>query len=238
MKLSKEQIDLLLHRKIGDGAQFEKYIDKSDNTQQNLGSGDTLFGVTMMQKMILKFYPQVSRLAELLKGETLQETCINIKRFLYFNIQYDKDLKVQTLRSPASSWANRQKGIDCKSFSIFAGCILANYLGIKFAIRRIEQKRLFPGKVSHVYVVVPKNQQSPDFDEVFAIDATIKKISEPVYAKKYDLIMDKLNYVGMNAADPRKRGSKSKPARKSKPAAKPAKTASKKSNRKGFPFSS
>lgn len=237
MNLSKEEIDILLRRPISDGAQFDKYIEKSDNTQQKFGSGDTLFGVKMMQKMIDKFYPQVAALAEILKGKDLEQTCINIKRFLYHNIQYNKDLKVQTLRTPASSWANRKTGIDCKSYSIFAGCLL-KCLKITFSIRRIEQKNLFKGQVSHVYVVVPKNQLSPDFNEVFAIDATIRKLSEPVYAKKYDLVMSDLPYIGMNAADNRKKRAASKKADSAKKATPSKKAASaKKSPRKNFPFS-
>lgn len=232
--MNKNQIDVLLRRNISKGTQFDQYIDKKDNTKQSLGVGDTLHGVRKMREWVLRFYPQVSRLTNFFKGNTLRATCENIKHFLYHNIQYSMDKKLQQLRSPANSWENRFTGIDCKSYSVFASCILTN-LGLKHYIRRIQQAHLNKGKFSHVYVIVPINQETGSLESgYFTIDGTVKGEKEPNFTIKDDLLMDdKLQYVGLNGAA--KKPTKKAPAKKPIKKAVAKKPASKSTSRK-FPF--
>lgn len=230
MNLSKKQVDLILRRNIGDGVQFEKYIDKTDGTNENLGKGDTLHGVLKMKAWVLKYYKQVSRLAKLLQTPSIETTCDNIKKFLFLNIQYSKDSELQQLRSPSNSWENRKAGIDCKSYSVFASAILTN-LGIIHYIRRIKQRTMNSDKFSHVYVIIPINQITGDLkDGHYAIDGTIRSNNEPRYKEKDDLIMEKLPYIGLNgvAKTPRKTTKKTSKT--------PPKKAVTKITKKQFPF--
>ena len=96
----------------------------------------------------------------------------DIQNFLYWHLQYALDGEKQLLRSPACSWVSRFQGIDCKSYSIFASTILLN-AGISHYMRRIKQKGN-PDAFTHVYVVVPIDQQSYDLSkEYYTIDGTI-----------------------------------------------------------------
>lgn len=118
----------------------------------------------------------MSKIAPLLKGRTLKETCDNIYKFLYWHFQYALDGNVQDLHSPSSAWRNRQKGFDCKTYSILAGCILAN-LQIPYSFRMVQLSQPI---WSHVYVVVPNGKNH------FVIDATTHTNKEVNFSNKYD----------------------------------------------------
>ena len=70
----------------------------------------------------LKFIPQVVKetlhhtkaIALLLKADNVYQTCKNIWQFIYDHIAYrkDEDGKEQ-IRSPARTWHDRLKGVDC-----------------------------------------------------------------------------------------------------------------------------
>lgn len=206
MKMTKDEINLILKRRINNGDEFNHLIEKPKGQKVKLKSGDTFYSVKMMKIWVETFYKQVTKLSELLKGKTIKETCDKIHYFLYYDIQYQADGVTQNLRSPANSWFNRREGIDCKSYSIFASSVLMN-LGIKHYIRQIKQPKFNPKQFTHVYVVVPDNQASGKLDKgYYIIDGTIQSNKEPSYKEKKDVFMDqKLPHIGLNCPIPKKR---------------------------------
>jgi len=105
------------------------------------------------------------------------------------------------LRSPACTWAQRKEGVDCKSYSVFASSILSN-LGIKHFIRQVRQPYFYPEEFTHVYVVVPKDQDVIDYSKnapTFVLDATKHQNTEGSFIEKVDLYMVKLKHIGLNA---------------------------------------
>jgi len=140
-------------RRIGSGAEYEKYFDKGQvkGDEVQLKDGDVYDTLDLMHKIVGETLGQTRAIAAKLKGGTRIETCRNIWNFLYNNIQYKKDVATrEQLRTPARSWRDRKTGIDCDCFSIFAGSILSN-LKIPYAFRMAG----YGGDFQHVYVVVP-----------------------------------------------------------------------------------
>ncbi|PKB18372.1 transglutaminase-like domain-containing protein [Flavobacterium sp. 5] len=206
--LTKEQINQALRRQIQDGVKFDSLIDKPANERTKLETANTFYSVAMIKKYVELFFKQVSRLAPHLQGKTLEETCKNIHSFLWNHVQYQIDYVTQHIRSPANIWANRQSGVECKNFSLFASAILTN-LGIKHYIRQIKNANFKPKQFTHVYIVVPKNQLTGDLkDGHFVIDGTSRYNRETSIKEKKDVFMsDNLPHLGLNGA-PKKRASK------------------------------
>lgn len=206
--LTKEQINQALRRPIQDGKKYDSLIAKPANERIKLETANTFYSVAMIKKYVKKFYKQVSRLAPVLQGQSLEQTTKNIHYFLLHNVQYQIDYVTQHIRSPANIWANRQSGVECKNFSLFTSAILTN-LGIKHYIRQIKNVHFKPKQYTHVYVVVPKNQDTGDLkDGHFVIDATSQYNRESSIKEKNDVFMsDKLPHLGLNGA-PKKRAGK------------------------------
>ncbi|MDO5106281.1 hypothetical protein [Capnocytophaga sp.] len=169
---SYESINQALYRPILSGARYDGYMPSSDCSSVRLGKGDTSFSIQKMKETALKYRHHTERLTQvLLQNETsLARFCANIHSFLFNHLQYKLDGEVQKLRSPACSWASRNEGIDCKSYSIFASTILQN-AGISHYMRRIRQRGMYADAYTHVYVIVPKNQKTNKLkDGYYTID--------------------------------------------------------------------
>jgi transglutaminase superfamily protein len=232
--MTKDEINLILKRRIKNGDEFNHLIEKPKNQKIKLKKGDTFYSVAMMKVWVETFYKQVAKLSQILKGQTVKETCDKIHYFLYYDIQYQADGITQNLRSPANSWFNRREGIDCKSYSIFASSVLMN-LGIRHYIRQIKQPHFNPRQYTHVYVVVPTDQESGKLDKGHCIiDGTIASNKEPNYTDKKDVFMNqKLPHIGLNCPSPRK-GLKGTSSRTKKKTTTTKKSSSASRNR--FPF--
>jgi hypothetical protein len=214
-KLTKEQINAALRRPIQDGTQYNHLIDQPNLDVVSHEKGNTFFGVQMIKRWVLKYYKQVARLAPVLVGKDLEATTRNIHSFLLHNVQYQIDYIMQHIRSPANSWNNRQRGIECKNYTLFTSAILMN-LGIKHYIRQVKQTYFEPKQFTHVYIVVPKNQVTANLDDgYFVIDATSKMNRESIIKEKNDVLMKgELPYVGLNAPAKKKPTAKQIAARK------------------------
>lgn len=192
-------INNALHRPLTGGNSFNKYIPSSTCEKSYLGEGDTFFSMDGIKANILKNYTQTAKLAPQLQKNSLSETVTSIYDFLYNHIQYKADGADQNLRSPACSWHVRKEGIDCKSYSIFAGCLLAS-LGIKFYIRKIKQPGMLPSEFTHVYIIVPKDQKTGSLNSgYFVIDATKHQNTEADFIEKNDVFMGDLKHFGLQA---------------------------------------
>ena len=110
----------------------------------------------------IKFIPQVvnetlfhtKKIAQVLKGNNLRETCRNIWQFVYDHIAYKKDEDgKEQVRSPARAWHDRGKiqGVDCDCYTVFISSILSN-LKISHILRITKYKE---DHFQHIYPIVP-----------------------------------------------------------------------------------
>jgi hypothetical protein len=215
------KFDTLLHRQIKNGLEFTALFQVARNAPTNLGHGDTFHSVKAMKNWVGQYYTQCNKIAPKLKRATVKQTTSEVYSFLYDHIQYKQDKALQQIRTPANSWLNRAVGIDCKSYSVFASCILM-CLDIKHYIRQIKQPLYRANRFTHVYVVVPYNQATGSLSEgYYVIDATVKNNKEPLFITKDDTYMERLPHVGLNGSRRRATKARRKPvARKKKVAPK------------------
>jgi len=191
-------IDNLLRRNLLSGTEYEPLFPKVSCDKTNLGNGNTFDSVRMIKQMVIKYQFQTKKVATLLQQETLKETCDKIYWFLYHHIQYKADGAEQMLRSPACAFKQKVEGVDCKSYSIFASCLLAN-MGVRHFIRQIKQPSFRPDLYTHVYVIVPLNQETGNIkDGYLIIDGTTSNNREPIYTMAHDTEVN-LPHYGLNA---------------------------------------
>lgn len=187
-----------LIRPLKNGNEFDSLFPTPKEKKVRLGKGDTHTSIELIIKWALENNHEVKLVAPKLQKGSLSETCFAIHDFLFNHFQYEADGEAQLLRSPAYAWKHRYKGIDCKSYSIIASCILLQ-LGIKHYIRKIKQPAFNPEHFTHVYVIVPVNQDSGSLNQgYYTIDGTLKSTQEPNYIDKKDFFMDKLQHYGLN----------------------------------------
>jgi hypothetical protein len=190
-------MDVYLFRSLKNGSQYDSLFSKSTGEIVELGKGDTDYSIDKMVDWILLHQHQTQKIAPLLKKSSLEQTCKAIHEFAFWHFQYKADTSDQLLRSPNHAWQNRVDGIDCKSYSIIASCILHN-LGINHYIRKVAYTT--PGEYTHVYVVVPQNQKTNNLtDGFYMIDGTINTMQEPYYLEEKDEYMSGLKHYGLNA---------------------------------------
>ncbi|WP_445915265.1 hypothetical protein, partial [Flavobacterium sp.] len=79
-------------------------------------------------------------------------------------------------------------------------CILLQ-LGFKHYIRKIKQPMFAPESFTHVYVIVPVDQNTGSLKQgYYTIDGTLPTTQEPNYIETKDFFMDKLSHIGLNGA--------------------------------------
>lgn len=138
-------------RILKDGFEYDKIIPKPNFETQKLSNFITVDDtVESIIKIVQRTPKDTEKLAQLLKRDTIDDTCKAIFDFVYAHIQYTKDKTgYEELRRPARGWADRQHGIDCDCYSIFIGSILYN-LKIPFAFRVTK----YSGDWQHIYPIV------------------------------------------------------------------------------------
>lgn len=176
-------------RRINDGKQYDKLFPMPDfNNTIKVKNGDIEDTMVLIGGVLGKYYKDTEKIAPLLKGNTLYNTCNNIFDFVYNNIQYQLDKAgEEQLRRPARSWQERKIGVDCDCYSIFIGSILMN-LKIPFKLR-ITKYNGNP-HFQHVYIIVPKTKNSEYY---YIIDCVLNKFNyEKIYSYKKDYTMESL----------------------------------------------
>lgn len=154
------------YRSIRDGQKYDRFFAKPDSTDRIIiEDGEVEDTVDLMKRVVWRYIDDTKTIADHLKGGSKTQTCQNIWDFLYHHIQYKLDKRgLEQLRRPARSWADRQNGIDCDCFSIFASSILTN-LQIPHSLRITK----YGGdQFQHVYVVVPNGNESIIIDPVLS----------------------------------------------------------------------
>ena len=208
--------DKALYRNIRTGAEYDKLIPAYSNTTINFETSSkqilentTFDTLKFINQWVDKYHGQMSKIAPLLKGKNHAETAQNVYSWLYNHIQYqlDKSPLKQRLFSPAAAWHFRSSGIDCKSFSLLASCILTE-LKVPHNLRMVKQKGVKsftnpnewivnPNYWSHVYVVIPEGKK------FHIIDATTHDNREVQTVEKYD---HKMIHQGLNGAYAQRNG--------------------------------
>lgn len=190
--------DTMLWRPLRSGNEYDALFPKAFCKSTYVGDGNTDFSIDEMEKVIEQYAFQTEKVARKLQKETLKATTDTIHDFLFNHFQYLADETNQMLRSPACSWFTRKKGIDCKSYSILASCILLN-LEITHYIRKIKQPGFAPDEYTHVYVVVPMDQETGSLQSGYhVIDGTLRSNIEPAFTGKSDKKMNGLPHHALN----------------------------------------
>ena len=190
-----ENFDALLYRPVEEGEKFNDLIPEPNGKKDLMGIGDTGFSVKKMAEMVKNYSHQMEEVANELQSNSLAKSVDNAKDFVFKHFQYKADKEDQLLRSPSYAWWNDGfEGIDCKSYSIIASCILTE-MDITHYIRRIKQTTHEPTEWTHVYVVVPIDQKTNNLQKgYYVIDGTLQEAYEPSFLEKNDLLMDLKHY--------------------------------------------
>lgn len=186
-------------RPIKPGHEYNQYIDLGSVNQREtpIADGEPKHTLRDMERLATKYAYQTERLAKKLKGQTLTNTLKNIWQFLYDHVQYtlDKD-GVEQLRTPARTWADRSKGVDCDCYSIFISSILNN-VGISHAFRMAK----YSGDWQHVYVVVPTDGNKSSLQtrlNTIVVDPVKDRFNEEhPYTAKHDRFMKRTVLSGL-----------------------------------------
>jgi len=184
------------YRIIKDGSRYDRYFAKPEVVDRIIiDDGEVDETVNLMKKVVWKYIDDTKRIAQQLKGSSLDQTCENVWTFLHDHIQYRLDKKgVEQLRRPCRSWAERTDGIDCDCFSIFVSSILTNLdIPHKFRITKYNTDQF-----QHVYVIVPTANQYITIDCVLSEFDTEKEYSQK---KDFTMSMNGINIAVLSGID-------------------------------------
>ena len=171
-------------RNILDGSAFNYLMPIAKLTDTTTKRGATLRDtMSLIPVVVKKCSWQTVRLAKVLKGDSTYSTCRNIWEFLYQHIRYHKDEdNKEQIRSPARSWHDRHKGIDCDCYTTFISTLLVN-LGIPHVLRITKYSQ---DRFQHIYPIVPTGQ-----GKYITLDCVTDQFNyETPYTEKEDTPMD------------------------------------------------
>jgi hypothetical protein len=153
-------------RRLKDGREFDHLFpppsEKDTTIKKSANVEDTL---KLIRKALPQTLWQTEKIAKVLKGRTLEETCSNIWHFVYDHIQYKRDEDgVEQVRSPRRAWRDRKTGVDCDCYTVFILSILRS-LNIDCFARVTKYPKKFPEvpRWQHVYPIVPKPGHYEDY---------------------------------------------------------------------------
>lgn len=179
-------------RKIKNGKNFDHLYPKvGDSVTMLKRDGSVYETLNLMEKIVKDYHWQTDKIAPLLRGKTIKETCLNIWTYVYNHYQYklDKD-GVEQLRTPARAWKDRESGIDCDCMSITVACMLRS-LKVNCTFRITK----YHAGWQHVYVVVPDKANGKDYIIDCVLDTPLY---EKPYSQKHDHKMsENLNGLGI-----------------------------------------
>ena len=184
------------YRAIRDGRKYDHFFPNPEVSDRIIiEDGEVEDTVDLMKRVVWRYIDDTKAIAQHLKGESKFQSCKNIWDFLYHHIQYKLDKRgLEQLRRPARSWADRQEGIDCDCFSIFASSILTN-LKIPHAFRITK----YGGDhFQHVYVVVPNGTGNIIIDPVLSSFNYEKPFSEH---KDFDMNLSGIDVAVLSGHD-------------------------------------
>ncbi len=155
-------------RQLRSGKEYDKYFPKPDHkTLPYAGrtldyNNITVFETLDTIEFISQNYSwQTEKIAQILKGRNLEQTCKNIFNFLYEHIQYQLDEDdIEQVKTPAMLWYSRTGDCDC--YTAFISCVLTN-LQVPFYLKMTDYGLWDNGEpvgYQHVYIAVPTTNGS------------------------------------------------------------------------------
>lgn len=174
-------------RNIKSGEEYSHLFPKAENSFSTIRTNaNVTHTVAFIPKVVNETLDHTKKIAQLLKGKTTYETCSNIWHFVYQHIAYRKDQEgYEQIRSPARTWHDRKKGVDCDCYSVFISSILTN-CKIPHILRITKYHRDY---FQHIYPVVVFQEKEIVMDCV-----TDQFNYEVPYSEKKDYPMD-LQYL-------------------------------------------
>lgn len=193
-------------RRLKDGREFDHLFPPPSETDTTIKKSanveDTL---RFIRKALPQTLWQTEKIAKILKGRTLEETCNNIWHFVYKHIQYKRDEDgVEQVRSPRRTWWDRKTGVDCDCYTVFILSILRS-LNIDCLARITKYAKKYPEvpRWQHVYPIVPKSGRMEDYiderDWYIVIDCVKDDFDDEqpyLECKDYDMRLDYLDGIG------------------------------------------
>ena len=175
-------------RKIKSGEEYDHLFPKPLFLDPTIKKGATVNDtVRFIPQVVKETLFQTAKLARLLKGHSVAESCKNIWDFVYTHIAYKKDEDgKEQIRSPARGWHDRFHGIDCDCYTVFISSILSN-LKIKHKLRITKYKQ---DHFQHIYPIVPTAGGN-----YITVDCVVDRFNyEEPYSEKKDTNME-LEYL-------------------------------------------
>lgn len=170
------------------GVEFEGFFPRANFGTEVKKKGASLDDTLQFIPMVVRdTLWHTQKIAPLLQGRTLEETCSTIWHFVFDHIGYrkDEDGKEQ-VRSPARTFGDRKFGVDCDCLSTFISSILTN-LKIKHYLRVTKNNEEF---FQHIYPIVPAGNGT-----YYTLDAVLREFNrEARFKQKMDIAMD-LEYL-------------------------------------------
>src|ERR1051326_2185712 len=145
-------MEALTKRKIKIGKEYDDLFPTAMLTDETVKKGASVSDtVKFIPKVVKETLPQTEKIAEILKGQSVSQTCKNIWDFVYHHIAYNKDEDgLEQIRAPARTWHDRFRGVDCDCYTVFISSILTN-LKIPHTLRIAKYRKDY---FQHIYPVV------------------------------------------------------------------------------------
>jgi hypothetical protein len=175
-------------RHIHSGKEFDKFFPEAKATEKTiLRSASVDDTVKFIPEVVKETKWHTKNIAQMLKAESVHATCRNIWNFVYKHIRYNKDDDgLEQIRSPARTWHDRFRGVDCDCYTTFISSILTN-LKIPHVLRITKYRKDY---FQHIYPIVPTGNGS-----YITMDCVIDQFNkEEPYKEKQDTKMD-LQYL-------------------------------------------
>ncbi len=192
-------------RRLKNGREFDHLFpppsEKDTTIKKSANVEDTM---TLIRKALPQTLWQTEKIAKVLKGRTLEETCSNIWHFVYQHIQYKRDEEgVEQVRSPRRAWSDRMTGVDCDCYTVFILSILRS-LDIPCVARITKYPKRYPevSRWQHVYPIVPKPGHLDNYlderDYYIVIDCVKDRFDDEqpyLECKDYNMRLDYLDGI-------------------------------------------
>lgn len=186
--------------KVKDGSRYDKYFPKAQGTYDIvIPNGTVRKTVEEMDSFVRETLVDTEKIAPLLRGKDLADTCRKVYNFWFEHCKYKLDKEgVEELRRPRRAWhdgqilarnGNSQAGIDCDCFSIAVASTLLNLnITCKFRVTKYD------ANWQHVYIVVPLPE---DPTKYYVIDCVLDEFNyQKTYTDKFDHKMEAKTLLG------------------------------------------
>ncbi len=183
--------------KVRPGYEYDHYFPKAKLITITKKKGATVADTLLLIPAVVRetLFHTKRFAGEVIKADTLEETCRNLWQFVTDHIAYKKDEDgKEQVRSPARAWHDRHNsdengepmGVDCDCYTVFISSVLSN-LNIKHKLRITKYSE---NHFQHIYPIVPLENGS-----YITIDCVVRSFDyEEPYTEKKDTNMD-LEYL-------------------------------------------